>query len=455
MIGLIGTLLAFIASIILMFNVQLGVLLMFASKPIIDTAWSYVFFGGMSPTRMTAVLFPLLIFIHVIGAGKRFSDMPLFGIWLIYLIFVAFSSVSALLFNGIFSYIDQMLRVANGFIGFYMMQAYFSDTKSFEKLLKFLLLASIFPLAVSMYQLATGAVLQERIATGGFSRNVGFYHDAITLRQYCFQTLIAIFLYWAYFLKENRDTVKKVFLFGLALVSVVSIFMLYTKAGYMTLALWIIIWVISRKRFASMAGIILLLMLVGVILFESVLEVTNQVYGKELSAIGANDSNGVVANDMTEMQALNGRLYHWTHLLEEYANASAFTQLMGKGTGSAAHNDFLYKLVANGLVGLCIYVVLLYMITSRVLKNFLKDKDPLNVAALMLITMWFVDSIGAVPSAYINYQWYVWGIIGLSLKGLDNALGASDISQETDGAPAGVGRILNKSSGREILRKAK
>jgi hypothetical protein len=38
------------------------------------------------------------------------------------------------------------------------------------------------------------------------------------------------------------------------------------------------------------------------------------------------------------------------------------------------------------------------------------------VAALMVYTMYLIDTIGLVPSVYPGYQWFVWGIIGLSLR---------------------------------------
>jgi hypothetical protein len=32
--------------------------------------------------------------------------------------------------------------------------------------------------------------------------------------------------------------------------------------------------------------------------------------------------------------------------------------------------------------------------------------------------MWIIDSMGLTPSVYPAYQWYVWGFIGLALKGV-------------------------------------
>jgi hypothetical protein len=47
------------------------------------------------------------------------------------------------------------------------------------------------------------------------------------------------------------------------------------------------------------------------------------------------------------------------------------------------------------------------------------ERSPLNVMAVMLFGMWLVDTIGLTPRAYPGYQWYVWGFIGLALRGVD------------------------------------
>ena len=49
-------------------------------------------------------------------------------------------------------------------------------------------------------------------------------------------------------------------------------------------------------------------------------------------------------------------------------------------------------------------------------RNLIRRVDPLAVAGFMVFLAWMVDTIGLVPSAYSGYQWFVWGMIGLSLR---------------------------------------
>ena len=50
--------------------------------------------------------------------------------------------------------------------------------------------------------------------------------------------------------------------------------------------------------------------------------------------------------------------------------------------------------------------------------NCLRQQTPLNIMAVMLIGMWSIDAIGLVPGAYPGYQIFVWGFIGLALRGV-------------------------------------
>ncbi len=125
------------------------------------------------------------------------------------------------------------------------------------------------------------------------------------------------------------------------------------------------------------------------------------------------------ADELAFRRTLAGRWFGWEALLQNYADRPLVFQILGNGNPGNAHNDFLVRLFSGGVVGLFIYVVLLGSIGVRILKNFRRRPSPLNVMAIMIFAMWLVDTLGLSPSLYPAYQWYVWGFIGLSLRGLD------------------------------------
>ena len=125
------------------------------------------------------------------------------------------------------------------------------------------------------------------------------------------------------------------------------------------------------------------------------------------------------ADELAYQRTLSGRWYGWEASLQRFANRPLVFQILGNGYPGAAHNDFLARLFSGGVVGLFIYSVLLASIAMRILKNHRRGPSPLNVMAIMIFAMWLVDTLGLHPSLYPSYQWYVWGFIGLSLRGLD------------------------------------
>lgn len=125
------------------------------------------------------------------------------------------------------------------------------------------------------------------------------------------------------------------------------------------------------------------------------------------------------ADELAYRRTLSGRWVGWEASLQRFANRPLVFQILGNGNPGNAHNDFLIRLFSGGVVGLFIYGVLLASVAMRILKNYRRGPSPLNVMAIMIFVMWLVDTVGLHPSLYPSYQWYVWGFIGLSLRGLD------------------------------------
>ncbi len=197
---------AFFLLVTLFVNVNFGILAAFLFKPLIDASWN-VSFGGINLLGLVGVAVPLLVLVRSFTPGQKLSEIPLFRIWLIFLIYNVLTYSLYAFDKGPIGSIELGFRVLNGFVGYYMIQAFFHDRESFRRLLLVIILAGIFPMATGIYQALTGVVWQERV-TVGLVRNVGLYHDAVTFRNYAFQTLSAVFLFWFYFLKTGRDNVK-------------------------------------------------------------------------------------------------------------------------------------------------------------------------------------------------------------------------------------------------------
>lgn len=392
-----------------------GVLVTFMSKPVIDASWSY-FYAAISPVRATGVLLPVLVLMRCLGRDSRITRIPLFGLWTAYVAYSIFTYSFNVFEFGFIKFIELAFRALNGIVGYYMIQAYFSDSESFRKLLLGLIVAGFFPVFVGLYQAMTGVVWHQDI-TIGLARNSGFYHDIQTVRQYVFQTLTAIILYWSYFLKPGRDIMKKILIIGFTVACLIVLYKTYSKAAIMILAVWAIIWTISRKQFVLMMVVVISLVSINIILGDRLSSETEQLFSRELAA--TDDSGMALSADEAKKRTLAGRWYVWEKYLSEFMDRPVMFMILGNGNPGASHNDFLAMLLSSGVIGLILYSTLLVSMGIKVTANYFRERSPLNVMAAMLFSMWMIDAMGLVPSHYPSYQWYVWGFIGLSFRGVN------------------------------------
>ncbi len=399
----VAALIAFVA------DPALGVMLLFIAKPIVDANWGAVLFLGMPLTQVVAGLVPLCMLLHM-GIAKpeaSLSRMPLKWLWLAYAGYLS-SSVWLTIGQGDpWLGANVTLRTVNGLTGFYMVQAFCRDGRRLKQFLYALVLAGLFPIGVGLYQLATGVTWRvEFQEIEGLMRNVGLYHDVIMVRHVAFQTALAVLLIGAVAPPPSRS-IRVIGLLYLA-ATIAVMFKAYSKAGFVILALWALSWTILQRKTRTLMLLLLATALGGAYLATSITGDLATIFQKELGFLG-----GQVEADRT----LNGRWYLWQEMIADWSSTPWLGRLFGSGrVGLGAHNDYLQILFHGGLVGLVLYITLLSAVCARIIGNLRRRVDPLAVAALMVFLSWVVDTIGLVPSAYSGYQWFVWGIIGLSLR---------------------------------------
>ena len=384
-----------------------GVVLLFISKPIIDATWDVPLFLEMPLTQIISGLVPIIVIGRMLVAKKdeSFHAMPLRWMWLLYVCYAAIFSVFILYSQDLKTAANIFFRYLNGLAGFYMLQAFFHRDNRLKLIFIAMMLGGLFPLGIGLYQLATGTTWQSQ-AIEGISRNIGLYHDAIVIRQYALQTILAILLFGSLFAHQHILQLAGRLLY----LSVATVVMAkaYSKAGFLTLGLWIGCWNGLQRRFASLSMLVLLGFLGGSYYASQHIDAILQIFHKEIDFIG-----GTGGAERT----FNGRWYIWQEIFSEWGKLDWLARTFGSGrVALGAHNDFLLMLFHGGVFGLLIYLALLGTIGFRILVSLRRKADPLTIASLMAFLAWCVDAIGLVPSSYSGYQWFIWGIIGLSLR---------------------------------------
>lgn len=388
-----------------------GLLLLFALKPVIDASWNYSF-GGFNLLAVVGVAVPLLFLPRILTKNSFLLNNQRWKYLAIgYLISNSLGCGFLLLDHQYLQFAELLMRSLNGFLGFFLLAFYFDNREKFRYLLIALLVAGIFPVLMGMYQEATGVVWQVR-QTVSLVRSVGLYHDAFNLRFYGFQTIAAILLYLSYFKPSKRWSIGALIAYMLCCSYV--IFNVHSKAAIVIACLWILVWTVLNRKIHYTFLIVVAILGINLASSNIIFEKTEILFSKEIKF-----KQGEIQDPR---RILAGRGFIWERYWQMWKNSYPEIKIFGTGRFAATHNEYLRILISSGIIGLMTYIFLMTIIGWMLLSRLRLQCTTINILALMLFLMWLVDCIGLHPGFYISYQWFIWGMIGLSVtgvKGLD------------------------------------
>ncbi len=386
-----------------------GIPVLFAAKPIIDATWRSSF-SGYSLLDLIGVAVPSIMVVRMALTHRH----SFFNRHLSSIAFTLFAW-NVVVAVGMFATnenpqvaADYFFRSLSFCLAVFLIPFYVKDPGSFRRLLLFFLVAGLFPVAVGLYQAATGTIWELRIgAYGQLQRNVGLYHDAFSFRAYGFQTLTAILLFWSYF--APRTLLVKVGLLAYAISCAVVMFNVYSKAAVVTAITWCVVWLVFHPRRVGVLVPIIVFGICFAMFDELILEKLGLLFAKEVEAY---------RGDIAGRYVLAGRPTIWLKYWSEWLEAGVLLQLFGLWKTASAHNDLLRVLYTSGVVGLVIYCLFLARAGMLVWSRVARDRSVLAIVGLMLFVMWIIDVTGLNPSLYPAYSWYVWGFIVLAIRGV-------------------------------------
>jgi hypothetical protein len=369
-----------------------------ATKSVIDAFWD-VKIGPLSILAIQGIMIPFLF----LPLFKQIKRMP--KSWLnnasIYLIALSFGIVWGLLVNPLATFEALVINV-NIYMGFLLIPLLIQDKKHLKKFLLAMMLCGVFPILVSLYQLQTGIIFQER-QTIGLTRFVGLYHDAFPVRFYGLMSLISLLIYQYVF--RFKGVFLKGFMLFLSAGAFLSVYLVFSKASVAILVLWVtLLLLFSKSKFKLGFSIFIGLCVIFVVFGSAVTSNLELLFSKEV---------GYQTGEVTDVRyTLAGRGYIWEYFWDFWLNKqNIFFQWFGNGINRPVHNEFFRVLLVNGIFGLLFLVI--FVIKS--ISNSLKMNRYVRVFGMMLLGMYMIDSLGLVPGLYYYYNILVWGIFGLLL----------------------------------------
>ncbi|MDT0559379.1 hypothetical protein RM697_12000 [Ichthyenterobacterium sp. W332] len=371
-------------------------LLIVASKSIFDAFWD-IKFGPLSMLSIQGVLITALFF------NLLFKRKFLPRIWLrtadIYIVALSLGVIWSLTVKPI-SFIEIIIVNVNIYMGFIIIPLLVNTKKQLKQLLIAMMVCGVFPIIISIYQLQTGIVFNER-ETIGLTRYVGFYHDAFPVRFYGLMTILSLLLYQTIF--DLKGIFYKGLMIGLASGAFISIYAVFSKAAVVIMGSWIILLLIfSKSKLKQFFSLVVGISVIFIVFGDVVLSNIEQLFSKEVGY-----QTGEVAD---ARYALAGRGYIWEDYWNFWANEQLlFFQWFGDGINRPVHNEFFRILLVNGILGLLLLILFLLKSVSNIFKVYKK----IRVFSMMILTMYLVDCVGLVPGTYYYYNILIWGIFGL------------------------------------------
>ncbi|MFI1771054.1 hypothetical protein [Thalassobellus citreus] len=371
-------------------------LVLVATKSIMDAFWSFKI-GPFSFGSIGGILIPLL-FYPVLFKIKYLPKKWVSNAKILFIAY-AFGLIFAFTIKPMDS-IEILIIYINIFMGFLLIPLLVTNRSQFQKLLIAIIISGIFPIAVSVFQFQTGVIFEER-KTVGLTRFVGVYHDAFPVRFYGMFTLFACMLYLSIFKKINKFLM--VVLVGISMSALFSVYLVFSKAAIAIICLWVLLmFTFSSSKLKYILFVSLFSILIYINFGEVIYDSIEQLFSKEA---GYNDGT---YQDVR--YTLAGRGYIWANYWDFWLNEQIpLFQWTGDGISRPVHSEFLRILLVSGIIGLVLFSFFLL----RSLLYVFKINKKTRVFALMLLGMFFIDSLGLTPGVYYYYNILVWGIIGL------------------------------------------
>lgn len=430
---LLGALSPFLATAFIIFtgflvlaikNAPAAILLVYGTKPIIDAAWDLQIPGvGLNFLQIVGAAFPILAFVIMRFNRPQVALHPILTSWKILVGWNLFAVLVIAISNmqsGLSLPDGYIVRNAavffqflNSYVAFALVPYLFSTDEQRKRFILVVMLAGLFPLITAFLQI--GGIIQGRLlrTTGDLIRISGLYHDSTNLRIYSFQTILAILTYLSAYWNLSLGRARWKAFFALIQIPflLVVIYRGYSKASIAIILAWgSLLLLMSRQRLVVSLLFGMALAYVAVT-DNRVIDEIESLFRKEIWY-----AEGQLAEDV-QYTLLGGRFVYWGSALDNFVDQELAVQLVGIDYSRAAslHNDFLRTLVATGVIGLTLYIFLLFQMTWHLVMQTFNRSSKLALPALLALVAFIIDCLGLVPLLYPGYSWITFGIISMAL----------------------------------------
>lgn len=396
-------------------------MLFFITKFTTDLFWQHRLLGyNVNILQIQGILFFIFCAVLAIRCKKEIKRHPFKNILIALLISNAVASVwgyanSQFLFFELVASPLRLMQIAEWNIrflnlagAFVFIPVVFKHKNDFRLLLKTFMLATIVPVVLGIIEYTDKLFYPNAISGAGYSvqlfpRLISGYHDSAVLAIVLFAGLSASFYL---FYSETLHKLKWIY-FSYFMITLFLMFNTYSRTLWLTAALFIILFFVYQKKY--LPALLLLLIIVTV---SATLPSIQKRFRQEISYL-KQDNTEFLTIEMTG----TGRIGLWKIAADHYQRLDIVSKIIGTGGAYGSHNQFIAFLLKNGLIGLILFFLLIFLIYRKLIRT----KNMMNISEYALVLGIFVSSVFIANQFiqlwdHITYDYFFWGMTGMFLR---------------------------------------
>lgn len=292
------------------------------------------------------------------------------------------------------SEVRKVIQVTLPFLLFFSVRMFITHSSQMSALSIALVLGFLIPICLSTYYVATGQSIEMTEYWNKLPRFQGAFSGSHTLAyaMLFFSFLYSIF-HHAY---QVKNTISRFVIYSFLILSVYCLYQSHTRTALIGFVVFWFMYLWGKNRKSFYAAIVACAVISMIF------------YGHISSLIWKK-------NEPDINTATSGRITIWQDNIELFSDSSIPQQLLGKGLGHehrvAFHNDYLALLMSLGVVGLFLYLVLLfYLLWDIFLCKDKKTKYLFGGVLASVVIMNFGSNAVVFRTELSQYFWLIMGL---------------------------------------------
>ncbi len=365
----------------------------------------------ISPLYIVGALTPILVIFSLIKmkrpARSRFDQV--FGLFSFFIVtgsfLVAFYEIGTL------KSIQFLLKLTLPVYLFYYLRRFIRSRKDLDGIITTFMFSAVFVVCILLYEVTIGPI--RVVESRGLERIQGYYGDVMNYSIYITMTFLCAC--YSFFLKNKQVRLNKR-LIKISIVASIGILGLIKINHAASLAIFSFIMLLfvqfNLKANRSVALFIILLSLVGTGIFG------REFLASHITPLVQKDVQ-VWKGEKEDRYLLHGRVGRWQMMWTEFSRQNMFIQFAGYPllmkysyhyVGVGSHNDYIRILFLSGYFGLMSFLLMLYSIFRRALKQLL----PLRFLILGALGVLLLYAISTTPTFYAPLMYIILSIFAFN-----------------------------------------